>query len=281
MLCTRGGVTIAVLAALMNSRMSHGWVGVPRHGDWKVARRSRSVTWKRFAADSSSADANEKGNSGAKGFGKVPPPSSSPAGKKKKKSSGGGSVSPTFIDLGGPSEMQLAADAEDFPEVSERAVQALAELEAQSQSRDDGVQQKMDSFEEVQKVLEENPTAGVIPDAVAKRMLSRMLPLAAIPVFGGIGLFVFFYFSATRGDFEVPPAIVAYATTAPWLLGLAGLTYGIISSSWDEDVEGSFLGFDEFQTNIDRILEGLRRGSENQELRELQNKQQKQDKRKK
>ena len=67
----------------------------------------------------------------------------------KKKSSGGRSVSPTFIDLGGPSEMQLAADAEDFPEVSERAVQALAELEAQSQSRDDGVQQKMDSFEEV------------------------------------------------------------------------------------------------------------------------------------
>ena len=190
MLCTRGALTITVLAALMNSRTSHGWVGVPRHGDWKVARRSRSVTWKRFAADSSSADANEKGNSGAKGFGKVPPPSSSPAGKKKKKSSGGGSVSPTFIDLGGPSEMQLAADAEDFPEVSERAVQALAELEAQSQSRDDGVQQKMDSFEEVQKVLKRTPPR-VSFQTRWQSVLSRMLPLAAIPVFGGIGLFVF------------------------------------------------------------------------------------------
>ena len=130
MLCTRGALTITVLAALMNSRTSHGWVGVPRHGDWKVARRSRSVTWKRFAADSSSADADEKGNGGAKGFGKVPPPSSSSAGKKKKKKSSGGSGKiaaglPDSIDLGGPSKMQLAADAEDFPEVSERAAQAL------------------------------------------------------------------------------------------------------------------------------------------------------------
>ena len=82
-----------------------------------------------------------------------------------------------------------------------------------------------------------------------------------------MALFVFFYLGATKGDFEVPPTIVAYATTAPWLLGLAGLTYGLISTSWDEDVEGSFLGVDEFQTNVARIFDGTKRGGENEELR--------------
>jgi hypothetical protein len=32
----------------------------------------------------------------------------------------------------------------------------------------------------------------------------------------------------------VPPAIIAYATQVPFILGLVGITYGILSSSWDE-----------------------------------------------
>ena len=67
--------------------------------------------------------------------------------------------------------------------------------------------------------MRENPTAGIIPDVVAKRMLFRMLPLAGVPIFGGIGLFLTFTIAATRWDLEVQPALVAYLTTVPWLLG--------------------------------------------------------------
>ncbi len=63
------------------------------------------------------------------------------------------------------------------------------------------------------------------------------------------------------------PTRVRSATTAPWLLGLAGLTYGILSSSWDEEVEGSLLGFDELRLNLGRIGDGLKRSGDSAEVR--------------
>lgn len=47
-----------------------------------------------------------------------------------------------------------------------------------------------------------------------------------------------------------------------------GITYSIVSASWDEDREGSFLGVDEFQRNVASIRQGLDRSKENLILRE-------------
>ena len=47
-----------------------------------------------------------------------------------------------------------------------------------------------------------------------------------------------------------------------------GITYSIISASWDEDREGSFLGTDEFKKNIGSIQDGLSRSKDNLLLRE-------------
>lgn len=54
-----------------------------------------------------------------------------------------------------------------------------------------------------------------------------------IPVFGGLSIFVgaFFYFK--KYDVVVPPTIIAYATQVPFVLGLVGISYAILSSSWD------------------------------------------------
>jgi len=41
-------------------------------------------------------------------------------------------------------------------------------------------------------------------------MLFRMLPLAAVPIFGGVGLFLYFYWSATKGDAEFQPTVTAH-----------------------------------------------------------------------
>lgn len=93
---------------------------------------------------------------------------------------------------------------------------------------------KMDAMAEVQETLAENPAAGiliifvhfdvfisiltfpyaktgVIPDAVAKRMLMRMIPLALTPILGGVGMFAYFYTSATSGRAEFEPSLVAYS----------------------------------------------------------------------
>jgi Photosynthesis affected mutant 68 len=40
-------------------------------------------------------------------------------------------------------------------------------------------------------------------------------------------------------------------------MGVAGLTYGILSASWDDE-PGSFWGLDEFKLNFERMKEGYR-----------------------
>mmetsp|Transcript_19159 Transcript_19159/g.39453 ORF Transcript_19159/g.39453 Transcript_19159/m.39453 type:complete len:224 (+) Transcript_19159:71-742(+) len=181
----------------------------------------------------------EQGKDAPKGFGKTPPP------PKKKKNQGQGEIllggvsnEASGVDTGDDALISGAAGrAKVMPPASPGARAALEEMKANEAKGQLVLDSKIAQLDEVQETLNENPTAGVIPDKVAKRMLFRMLPLAMTPIVGGVSLFVYFYLSATKGDVEFQPTVVAYATTVPWLLGLAGLTFGILSSSWDEDVE--------------------------------------------
>ena len=52
------------------------------------------------------------------------------------------------------------------------------------------------------------------------------------------------------------------------MLGLLGITYGIMSASWEPDKEGSNLGIDEFKTNFARVKDGLKRTRETAELKD-------------
>jgi len=95
----------------------------------------------------------------------------------------------------------------------------------------------------------EDPTAGVMPQAVSDRMLARVVPFAALPVGGAFLAFVGFWFANTQLDLDITPQIVAYTTQALFLLGFGGITYGVMSTSWDEADEGSGLGLDEAKSN--------------------------------
>ena len=83
----------------------------------------------------------------------------------------------------------------------------------------------------------------------------------------GLAIFVGAFFYSKKYDVVVPPSIIAYATQVPFVLGLVGISYAIISSSWDEE-PGSLLGFKEFGINFQRIKDGLNRTRENAELRD-------------
>ena len=95
----------------------------------------------------------------------------------------------------------------------------------------------------------EDPTAGVMPQAVSDRMLARVVPFAALPVGGAFLAFVGFWFANTQLDLDITPQIVAYTTQALFLLGFGGITYGVMSTSWDENEEGSALGAEEAKSN--------------------------------
>lgn len=47
-----------------------------------------------------------------------------------------------------------------------------------------------------------------------------------------------------------------------------GISYSLLSASWDPDREGSAFGTDEFQRNVGNIKEGLSRSRENAILRD-------------
>ena len=95
-----------------------------------------------------------------------------------------------------------------------------------------------------------------------------MIPFVGIPLFGTCASFIGFWYMAVYKDQEFQPALVATTSFVFLAVGLLGITYSVLSASWDDDREGSGLGFDEFQTNVGNLKDGLARTKENALLRE-------------
>jgi hypothetical protein len=129
----------------------------------------------------------------------------------------------------------------------------------------------MQQLQQLDQSLKEDPSLAVIPEKVAARMGRRMLPFVGVPLFGSMLTFVLFWYLATYKDFSIPTVVVAYATSAILIIGLMGITYSVMSASWDEDREGSAMGWEEFQKNINNVKDGLKRSRENAVLRDKLN----------
>eukprot|EP00596_Hydrurales_sp_CCMP1899_P007738 CAMPEP_0119042258 /NCGR_PEP_ID=MMETSP1177-20130426/14492_1 /TAXON_ID=2985 /ORGANISM="Ochromonas sp, Strain CCMP1899" /LENGTH=192 /DNA_ID=CAMNT_0007008911 /DNA_START=329 /DNA_END=907 /DNA_ORIENTATION=+ len=133
--------------------------------------------------------------------------------------------------------------------------------------REAELDEKIARLKEEEDLIATDPSVGAVPELVADRMIGRIIAFFGVPVFGGLAIFVGAFFYSKKFDLVVPPSIIAYATQVPFVLGLVGISYAIISTSWDEE-PGSILGFKEFGINKDRIFEGLQRVQENSELKD-------------
>jgi hypothetical protein len=103
----------------------------------------------------------------------------------------------------------------------------------------------------------------VIPDAVAGRMARRIALATGIPTLMGMGVFVGSYLLVSRQMLDIPPAATLVASGGCFLLGLLGLSYGVLSASW-EDAEGSLLGLEQIPLNLGRLrasVKAMRQGS--------------------
>lgn len=145
---------------------------------------------------------------------------------------------------------------------------ALERMRRDEAEKRDAELRKVRELRSVDEFVKDDPTAAVIPEKVAMRMGSRMLPFVGIPLFGGMGAFVAFWYLATYKNMEFQPAMVATTTIGLLVVGLLGITYSLMSASWDPDREGSTMGVDEFNRNIDSLKDGLKRSRENAVLRE-------------
>jgi len=67
-----------------------------------------------------------------------------------------------------------------------------------------------------------------------------------------MGVFIVSYILVSKGIADIPPGLTLFGSAACFLLGLLGLSYGILSASW-EDSPGSILGLENIRPNISRM----------------------------
>jgi len=191
--------------------------------------------------------------------------------KKSTKGFGGGSGGGAVEDTD-PTVVNNNDAKESTPEmiVLNAGQKKLANLRANKQAKKDEELRKLNELVSMEKYVRDvDPNAAVIPERVASRMGKRMIPFVGIPLLGGMGSFVTFWYLATYKNLEYQPALVATTTIGLLAIGLLGITYSVMSASWDPDgPEGSVLGFDEFKANVGNLQDGLARSKENFKLRD-------------
>ena len=96
-----------------------------------------------------------------------------------------------------------------------------------------------------------------IPKYVANRMARRIVFTTGIPTLSGMGVFIGSYFLISKGIAEISPTVTLVSSAMCFLVGLLGLSYGILSASWDLN-PGSFLGLENIRPNINRIKDAFK-----------------------
>ena len=96
-----------------------------------------------------------------------------------------------------------------------------------------------------------------IPNYVANRMARRIAFTTGIPTLSGMGVFIGSYFLISKGIADISPSLTLVSSAICFLVGLLGLSYGILSASWDFK-PGSFLGLENIKPNINRMKDAFK-----------------------
>jgi len=125
---------------------------------------------------------------------------------------------------------------------------------------------EQDAFDNLDKkapiVVNKNNSSSGIPKYVADRMARRIFFTTGIPTILGMSVFVISYIIVTRNIAEIAPSATIAISALFFLLGLAGLSFGILSASWDKE-PGSFLGIENIPLNIKRAKAAFKPASQN------------------
>ncbi|CAE19403.1 conserved hypothetical protein [Prochlorococcus marinus subsp. pastoris str. CCMP1986] len=125
---------------------------------------------------------------------------------------------------------------------------------------------EVDAFRNIEKkvpsLTQKSKQSSGIPKYVADRMARRIFFTAGIPTIMGMSVFVISYIIVTRNIAEIPPSSTIAISALFFLLGLGGLSFGILSASWDKE-PGSFFGIENIPLNIQRAKAAFKPASQN------------------
>ena len=110
---------------------------------------------------------------------------------------------------------------------------------------------------EVQNSSTNSRKESGIPKYVANRMARRIAFTTGVPTLSGMGVFIGSYFLISKGIAEISPTLTLVSSAICFLVGLLGLSYGILSASWDFN-PGSLLGFENIKPNINRMKDAFK-----------------------
>ena len=111
-------------------------------------------------------------------------------------------------------------------------------------------------------VIPSKKSTSGIPKYVADRMARRIFFTAGIPTIMGMSVFIVSYIIVTRNIAEIPPSSTIAISALFFLLGLAGLSFGILSASWDKE-PGSLFGIENIPMNIQRAKAAFKPATQN------------------
>ncbi len=74
--------------------------------------------------------------------------------------------------------------------------------------------------------------------------------------------FVVSYFLVKQAGVDLPPSVVLLVSAGCFGLGVVGLSYGLLSASWDEENKGSLIGTEQFGVNFGRLRAGWKEGKQ-------------------
>ncbi len=97
-----------------------------------------------------------------------------------------------------------------------------------------------------------------IPEVVSQRMVRRVAWLCGVPTILGILTLIVSYLLIVYADIKLPPLLVLLVNMGLFGLGVLGITYGVLSASWEEERVGTLFGWSEFTTNFGRMVTGWR-----------------------
>lgn len=100
--------------------------------------------------------------------------------------------------------------------------------------------------------------SGSVPEIVSQRMIRRVAFFSGLPTALGMLTFIISYVVAIQHWFKLPNIAVLLVSLGFFGLGVLGLSYGVLSASWDEEIAGSTLGWNEFTMNLGRMRSAWR-----------------------
>ncbi|MEM9568844.1 MAG: PAM68 family protein [Cyanobacteria bacterium P01_E01_bin.34] len=167
--------------------------------------------------------------------------------KKSKRSKGSG---PSGRNNSSPSKPSAANASKPLPfDVSQQSSGPAVEGKAKSAAKASATTAGAGDREQ---------PSNFIPEDVSKRMLRRAGWLAGVPTTLGMSAFFVNYYLLVNHIFELPPWFTYAETLALFGMGFVGLTYGVLSASWEPEREGGLVGLSEFQFNVKVLFQQWR-----------------------